>query len=989
MRRLLVIAVCLAAGAGASPPGAARAVAGERAAWTTSRVVGTPDPPLPFRTRPVWSGVRCEHPTLLAALPGVERMVVGEQAGRLWSFRTTPEVRDKDLVIDLRQAVVLAEGHSIEALYGLAFDPQFATNRFVYLCYVIRGKAGEVLEDGSRVSRFRMPDADPPTIDPASELILLTFRAGGHNGGCLEFGPDGCLHVSTGDGAGPNPPDQLRTGQDCGDLLSSILRIDVAHATAEQPYRVPADNPFVGVAGVRPEIWAYGLRNPWKMTFDRETGDLWVADVGWDQWELVHRVTKGANLGWAAFEGVQPILPGLDHGPSAPQPPLVALPHTIAASVTGGYVYRGSRLPELRGAYVFGDWETKRVWGVRRDERGDAVLEDLADSGLQIVAFGEDHDGELVLADYGQGVLHGLERGGDEAGERPPFPARLGETGLFADTARQIPAAGVLPFEINQPQWSDFATARRWIALPGTEPIVRHPADRAIPGSMFQRQHDFPAGTVLAKTLSLETTRGDPASVRHVETQLLHFDGQAWRAYTYAWNDEQTDAALVPAEGAERIIEVRDDAWAGGRRRQRWAFAGRAQCLSCHTPWAQHALAFTPAQLHRDVPTPGDESGTPVNQLAWLEEHGWYRRVDASGAPLPPLDETALAEVPRLARRGEGSATPAALARGYLHVQCSHCHRFNGGGAGSFQLLMQLSDAGTGLLDEPARQGTLDLPDARLVVPGVPERSLLYVRMATFGRGRMPHLASELVDEEALGWIEGWIRGLAPEATGPQAGAPELAALEPVARALAAARAVGRRDLPPSDRDRLLAEAAEHPSSLVRDLFSGYQPPERQRRTLGTHVVPGRILALTGSALRGAALFAGAAGVQCRTCHRLDGTPGVGPDLRAVVGRRTREHLLESLVDPSRAIDPEWRTRVVETTAGRIVTGLVTGDDEHGITLRDATGREELVPRDQVESVSQSTTSLMPAGLLRDLSAEEAADLLAFLVSLGEPPTRD
>lgn len=986
MRRLLVIAVCLAAGAAACPSGAARGDAAERPAWTTSRVVGTPDPPLPWVTRPVWPGVRFERPTLVTALPGAERMVVGEQSGRVWSFRTTPEVHEKDLAIDLRESVALPEGRSIEALYGLAFDPAFPTNRLVYLCYVIRGKAGEVLEDGSRVSRFRVTDADPPTIDPASEMVLLTFRGGGHNGGCLEFGPDGCLYVSTGDGAGPNPPDQLRTGQDCGDLLSSILRIDVADATAGRPYRVPDDNPFVGLPGVRPEIWAYGLRNPWKMTFDRETGDLWVADVGWDQWELVHRVTRGANLGWAAFEGVQPILPGLDHGPSPPQPPLVALPHTIAASVTGGYVYRGSRLPELRGVYVFGDWETKRVWGVRCDERGNAVLEDLADSGLQIVAFGEDHAGELVLADYGQGVLHGIERA-DAAGERPPFPVLLSQTGLFADTARQIPAAGVLPFEVNQPQWSDFATARRWIALPGTGPVVRHPADRAIPGSMFRRQHDVPAGAVLAKTLSLETIHGDPGSVRPIETQLLHFDGETWRAYAYAWNDDHTDAALVPAEGAERTIEVRDDAWAGGRRQQRWAFAGRAQCLSCHTPWAQHALAFTPAQLHRDVPHPGDGSAAPVNQLAWLEEHGWYRRVDATGAPLPPADEAALAGIPRLARRGDPDATPAALARGYLHVQCSHCHRFNGGGAGSFELLLHLTDAATGLLDEPARQGTLDIPEARLVVPGAPERSLLYVRMATFGRGRMPHLASEFVDEEALGWVGDWIRGLGPEPDGPRPDAAGRAALNPVAAALAAARAIGRHELPPSDRDRLLAEAAVHPSSLVRDLFSGYQPPERRRRTLGTHIVPEQILALTGSARRGADLFAGAAGLQCRTCHRLDGAPGAGPDLRAVVGTRTRGHLLESLVEPSRSIDPAWRTHVVETTAGRVVTGLVMGDDGRGMTLRDATGRDTFIPRDQVETVSASGTSLMPAGLLRDLTAGEAADLLAFLESLGGPPT--
>lgn len=965
MHRLLLVVMCL----GSSVAG----LAAERPAWTKSRVVGTPEPPLPYRTETIWPGVKFEHPTLLAVMPGEDRMFVGEQAGQLWSFAMTPDVAAKDLVIDLRESISLPEGHSIEALYGFAFDPDFAKNRYVYLCYVLRGKPDEVLKEGSRVSRFRLTDTNPPTIDPATELILLTYLAGGHNGGCLEFGPDGCLYITTGDGAGPNPPDQLKTGQDCSDLLSSLLRIDVKDATTERPYRIPEDNPFVNVPNMRPEIWAYGLRNPWKISFDRENGELWVGDVGWDQWELVHVVTKGANFGWAAYEGVQPILPGLDPGPSPAQPPLIALPHIISASVTGGYVYRGERFPELRGEYLFGDWETKRVWGVRRDERGQGVMRDIADSGLQIVAFGQDHQGELYLADYGQGVIHQLMR--NEVDEnRPPFPTRLSETGLFADTPQQIPVEGVLPFEVNQPQWSDFATARRWIAIPGTEPIIWHPADRPIPGSMFTRQHDYPAGTVLVKTLSLELTRGEPSSAKKIETQLLHFDGVNWRAYSYAWNDDQTDAELVPATGSERMIAVADPMTAGGQRNQRWTFAGRLQCLSCHSPWAQQTLAFTPEQLNRPV----DKDGTTVNQLAWLEEHGYYQRVDKDQKPLQPLEHAALEKLPQLARRGDDSASPSALARSYLHVQCSHCHRFNGGGAGSFELLLTLSDTDTKLIDEPARQGTLDIPGARLVVPGIPEQSILYVRMAKFGRGRMPHLGAEFVDEEALGWIDNWIRGLSEK--------PEqrpAIGLDSVATAVSAARAIGRSELPEADRDQLLLEAAEHPLPLIRDFFAGYQPPERQRLTLGSQIVAERILPISGSAARGETLFLRTAGVQCKTCHKLDGSPGVGPDLRTIVGKRTREQLLESLIDPSRVIEPAWKTRIVETSAGRVLSGLVIRDDDQGIVLRDSNGRDEFVPRNEVEGTSESNKSLMPDGLLRDLTADEAADLLTFLQEIG------
>ena len=197
------------------------------------------------------------------------------------------------------------------------------------------------------MSRFTVTKTDPPRIDPASEEIVITFLGGGHNGGDLHFGPDGMLYISTGDAASPNPPDPLNTGQDSSDLLSSILRIDVDRKDAGKNYAVPKDNPFVGMKDVRPEIWAYGFRNPWRMSFDRQTGDLWVGDVGWELWEMVHRVEKGGNYGWSIMEGPQPIKPTQKIGPTPIRPPMIELPHTIAASVTGGYVYRGKKFPEL------------------------------------------------------------------------------------------------------------------------------------------------------------------------------------------------------------------------------------------------------------------------------------------------------------------------------------------------------------------------------------------------------------------------------------------------------------------------------------------------------------------------------------------------------------------------------------------------------------------------------------------------------------------
>jgi putative heme-binding domain-containing protein len=966
-----------------------------RPAWTTSRVVGSPEPPLPFRVERVLPEVRFDLPTLVAFLPGTDRIVVGEQAGKIWTCSLGSAGSDqpvqKDLLIDLAAAIPRPDGVDFDACYGLAFDPQFLSNRLVYVCYVWKTRDGSVLADGSRVVRFRLPDGPSPVLDASAEELLYTYRAGGHNGGCLEFGPDGYLYISTGDGAGPNPPDLLNTGQDCTDDLSSILRIDVHPVDKSQRYAVPSDNPFVGRPTIRPEIWSYGFRNPWKMTFDRATGELWVGDVGWDQWELVHRVGKGGNYGWSAFEGPQPIRTDLPLGPSPVLPPFLSLPHAIAASITGGYVYRGQRFPELVGHYVFGDWETKRIWGVDVQSNAEPVLKDLAETPLQIVAFGEDLAGELWIADYAQGGLFQLVR--HVAPSSPDrFPKRLSETGLFdpKDLQRQQPQVGVWTFDINQPQWSDYATADRWIAMPGHDPILWHPADRPIPGSMFARQHDYPVGTVLAKTLSHEMVHGDPASSKKLETQLLHFDGVTWRGYTYAWNEEQTDADLVPAQGAEQTLQVRDSRWPGGVRTQRWQFHSRLQCASCHTPWAQYALAFHPLQLNRTV----QRDGGDVNQLEWLRQQGLLCRVDDQQQRLLPEKATPFEQLPRLAAVDDLTASAAELSRGYLHANCSHCHRFNGGGAGSFELLHSVAEDKLKLVGEFPRQGLLGVVDARLLTAQRPDLSVLYLRMAKFGRGRMPHLGSELVDEQALRWLRDWINGLPVTPASSQSTAdalqshsstPSVVGLPTTLReAELLARQLGRGELSPDTVEPILIAAAEHPDLLVQDLFAGYQPEARRRKTLGSQMVPEHILPLTGSAERGERLFWHTPAVTCQACHNFrQPEKQIGPNLTQIMPVRQRHELLQSLWKPSEQIEPRYRTMVVETTAGAIISGLLISENEDSVTLRDARGEDRTILVADIESRETSALSLMPEGLLKDLTAQEVADLLSYLESIA------
>lgn len=542
----------------------------------------------------------------------------------------------------------------------------------------------------------------------------------------------------------------------------------------------------------------------------------------------------------------------------------------------------------------------------------------------------------------------------------------------------------MIPFEINQPQWSDYATAQRWLAMPGSEPIVWHPQDIPIPGSMFTRQQFYPTGTVLAKTLSLEMVHGQPDTARKVETQLLHFDGRDWHGYTYAWNDAGTDAELILAEGEERTLVVQDDRLPGGQRIHQWAYAGRRQCLSCHTPWAQQTLAFNPAQLNRTVL----RGGTQVNQLEQLEREGVYRRVDGNLQPLSAFEEQTLAEIPQLARRDDPSATSAEQARSYLHVNCSHCHRFNGGGAGSFELLLKLTDAELHAIDELPRQGTFDVPDAKVIAPGDPARSILYLRMAKFGRGRMPHLASEYLDEAALQHVGAWIEGLGKSKQSDASSVQPLATLD---SALKTARQIGRNELASDERDQILTAAMTHPSSVVQDLFSGYQPPERRRIVLGSVIRPETVLNLPGDADRGERFFWKAAGLQCRNCHKVGEQGGaVGPELKEISEKRAKVDLLQSLLEPSKVIDRKYASWVAQTDSGKVFTGLLIRENAKEVVLRDAQGKDAVIPRGELDVLEVSEKSLMPDGMLRDLTAQEAADLLAYLVELksrrGSPP---
>lgn len=695
-----------------------------RIPWTTSRVVGSPEPPLPYRVRKTLPNLKVPCPIALAHEPGSDRLILIHQdtawtgRGHLLRIKDDPDVTTAENLLDV-------DGIA----YGIAFHPDYQRNGYLYV-----GSNGPL--DGktktTRVIRYAVGRQAPFALDRSSARLIIEWESDGHNGGDLAFGRDGMLYVSSGDGTSDS--DTNLAGQDLSRLLSKVLRIDVDHPDPGKTYSVPTDNPFVGMVGVRPETWAYGFRNPWRLHIDRRTGDLWVGNNGQDLWEQVYLVRRGANYGWSVLEGSHPFYPGRKAGPHPFERPIADHHHSEMRSLTGGIVYQGTALPELRGAYVYGDWSTGRIWAIRHEQGRVTWHREVANTTLQITGFGADSHGELIVVDHGGGFYR-LERTPQEK-PAAPFPRRLSETGLFASVAGHVAQAGLIPYSVNASLWSDGAAKERFLALPGSSQI-EYTAENG---------WNCPPGTVLVKTFALETEAGNPASRRRIETRLLTKPEKEWVGYSYVWNDEQTDATLVDRAGQDRIYEIRDPRAPGRVRQQTWHYPSRAECMVCHSRAANFVLGLSTLQMNRE-----HAYGQVVdNQLRALEHIGVF----TSKLPKPPE------QLPRLVDPSDAKAELNLRARSYLHANCSQCHVEAGGGNATINLAFGSSLYQMKLLDARPHHDTYGLRDARLVTPGVPDQSVLLHRMSLRDRGQMPPLASSRVDTEAMDMLREWVRRL-------------------------------------------------------------------------------------------------------------------------------------------------------------------------------------------------------------------------------------
>ena len=701
-------------------------------------------------------GLTFSAPVAIATPPGeTNRLLVVEQSGRI---TVLPDLRNPQKEVFLDLTAKTAYGGE-EGLLGLAFHPGYATNGRIFLYRTVTASTtGHPNQLHDRLSEFHVSVASPNRADPASELILFQQAdpASNHNAGDVHFGPDGYLYVSLGDGGGGN--DQFGNAQKIdADLFAGLLRLDVdnregslapnPHPAVVGNYRIPADNPFVGATNflgktvlpekVRTEYFAVGLRNPWRWSFDAANGDLWIGDVGQDRWENIFVTRKGANHGWSFREGNIA-------GPKAGMPanfltdpqfnyvaPVQSYAHGSGTdkgnSLTGGLVYRGARLAQLFGAYVYADYVSGNVWTLRRQASGPPVITRLLGQ-TGIAAFGTDpRNGDILAVNVNSGLIQRLDYNPTFTGT--PLPPTLADTGALADTASLTPAPGFVAYSVNQPFWSDGAKKQRWFCVPDTSKLL---------GFATNDAWASPNGTVWMKHFDLELTNGVPESSRRLETRFIVRNSNGVYGVTYRW-DSLTNATLVPEEGTnETITRVIN----GVAQAQVWHYPSRAECLSCHNPAAGHSLSFNTAQLNRAFTYPG---GTTTNQIAALADAGYFAA--------PPLNLTPLAS---LGATDDESVSVEWRVRSYLAANCSFCHRPGGPGGGFFDARLQTRTDLAGLINGRLNDTRGDTAN-RVLLGGSPDHSVLFQRQSMRGPGQMPPIASNVPDDAGAQLIQRWI----------------------------------------------------------------------------------------------------------------------------------------------------------------------------------------------------------------------------------------
>lgn len=705
-------------------------------------------------------GITFDSPVCVRSVPGqTNKLLVVERYGRVMVINDLANP-SPEIFLDIHDRVFASDwitDRRTEGLSSIAFHPNFEQNGRFFVCYCTRVTNSSGQEEYYNcLSEFRASE-DRAVGLPASEIpFIRQFDEGdGHNINDLHFGADGYLYVAIGDEGDGGFGDDYNNAQKIDkDFFSAIMRIDVderpgnlapnPHPASTGNYWIPADNPFVGTTTflgnpvdptkVRTEFWAVGLRNPWRISFDPLTQVMYEGDVGQHTFEEINRIVKGGNYGWSFKEGTA-------KGPKGPAPsgftfidPLAeygpGYEHDEGFSVTGGLVYRGSRIPSLYGNLVFADYQSGNLWAMNIDQDPASKPVWLLNKP-GIASFGYDpRDGEILVVYHSEkepGKIYRLEVSG---GSNESYPPTLADTGIFSDLNSLAPNEGIIPFEVNLPFWSDGAIKSRWFSIPDPAKNITFSADQ---------NWRFPNGAVWIKHFDLETTPGDPSTKKRVETRALVTCSTPPGVYglSYKWDDDQKNATLVEAIGDTRTFTIND---AAGPREQTWRFPSRSECLACHTSAGGLALGFNTAQLNRDH----DYGGLTTNQIGALATAGYLEN--------PPAN---LRGLRALAASDDETVSRTYRVRSYLSANCSFCHQPGGGSLAAWDARAVTPLSFANIVNGTLHNSLGDLSN-RVVVAGSPDHSAIFRRISD-PTERMPPVASNVLDQKAIALLHAWI----------------------------------------------------------------------------------------------------------------------------------------------------------------------------------------------------------------------------------------
>lgn len=734
----------------------------QRVANTTLTNFPAQPPRFGYTISNAFPGLTLNQPVCIITPPGeTNRLFLLEKPGNIVVI-TNLASPNRTVFLSL---TVLSDSES--GLLGLAFHPGYATNGYFF---VFSSRSLTTSQGSGRhqcISRFQVSPSDPNQGQPGSEVFLISQRdtAGNHNGGDLHFGPDGYLYASVGD-EGPQYNGARNAQVITNKFFSAILRMDVdkrlgnllpnLHPASSTNYFVPADNPYVGLtqfngasvnpADIRTEFYSIGYRNPWRMSFDPATGFLYVADVGQDRYEEVSVITSGANAGWAYYEGNQPartLYPNQSTILTNPPPgltfPIQDYAHGSGTfqgnSVSGGVVYRGDRISQLYGAYVFGDYTSGNIWMLRYDGVTTVPFQRIAGASGP-VAFGRDpRDGDILIAQLNNNQIGRLTYSATSTGA--PLPPTLADTGAFSNLTTLAPNPGIVAYDLNVPFWSDHALKSRWFSVPDTNLSI---------GFSPNGNWSFPTGAVWIKHFELELTNGVPESRKRLETRFIVKNTNGVYGVTYRW-DTATNATLVPEVGSDETFTINDS---GTLRTQVWHYPSRSECLACHTSQGGFALAFNTAQLNRDL----DYSGAVTNQIEALRLAGYFSNPVSHRYVLPALAHATNAAVSREYR-----------VRSYLAANCAQCHQPGGIQSALWDARLSTPGPFAGIING-ALHNDFGNPNNRVIVPGSLANSVLFQRVANLGGSHMPPLATSVIHDEAVALLAAWITNDLPNYVG-------------------------------------------------------------------------------------------------------------------------------------------------------------------------------------------------------------------------------